>query len=235
MKNYQDIYHFNNVLPEFLSPFLACSITFDTQVQESCNGRENRRLNRYIPINKYRILSCILPYKEFTELVNFFCIHKGRSFSFLLTDYSNFLASHQPLVEVSQNEVEVEEGQKYDIGQYKPYFLVQSYANQQKYESISLTDLSELSFDQKTYRVIKFPKLDSIELLNNKTNKKITDFYYDRQNGILMLKKNYDASDVLASFSFFTSVRFEDDCLSYKADINDCIYLEDIRMREVIL
>ena len=83
--------------PEDISYGSTGGPEFSTNIIETNNGNEYRKINISYPRNKYNIMYTVKSEEELRKLINFFYIHKGKAIGFRFKDWSDYKATQQKI------------------------------------------------------------------------------------------------------------------------------------------
>ncbi|AHX04276.1 DUF2460 domain-containing protein [Ehrlichia japonica] len=83
--------------PEDISYGSTGGPEFSTNIIETNNRSEYRKINISHPRNKYNVMHNIKSKDQLLRLINFFYIHKGKAIGFRFKDWSDYKAKKQPL------------------------------------------------------------------------------------------------------------------------------------------
>ncbi|WDM84989.1 DUF2460 domain-containing protein [Ehrlichia sp. JZT12] len=180
---------FNEIrFPEDISYGSTGGPEFLTNIIETNNGTEYRKVNLSYPRNKYNIIYSAKSEEQLSKLISFFYIHKGRAIGFRFKDWSDYKAKKQKIGTGNSQQRNFQIIKTYKIGQ-------QSYV-----------------------RIITKPVINTVKIYYNNTvqthgftvnpSNGQLEFNIPPDNGI----------EIYADYEFDIPVRFDSDYLPYSID-----------------
>lgn len=176
-------------LPEDISYGASGGPGFSTNVVVLENSAEHRNINWEAPRYSYSIGYDSLNSERAKKLMAFFCIVRGRAYSFRFKDWFDYDARDQKLLKI--------DGQRYQL--VKLYKISDNFFYDRRIskpceESLIIKNGNEMLIENKDYKI-------------------------DYDSGIVeFLNNNYDPEKLLVNFDFDVSVRFESDSLDLTND-----------------
>ncbi|QGR02585.1 TIGR02217 family protein [Ehrlichia ruminantium] len=174
--------------PEDISYGSTGGPEFVTNIIETNNGNEYRKINISYPRNKYNIMYSVKSGEELLKLINFFYIHKGKAIGFRFKDWADYKATKQKIGIGNNYKTTFQLVKTYQVGQF-------SYA-----------------------RTIRKPVINTVKIYYNDSikNNGFSINYSNGQIEFDVPPNN--GIEIYADYEFDVPVRFDLDYLSYSID-----------------
>ena len=195
---------FNEIrFPEDISYGSTGGPEFSTNIIETNNGAEYRKINSSYPRNKYNIMYSVKSEEQLLKLINFFYIHKGKAIGFRFKDWSDYKAIKQ----------------KIGIGNGK----------QKNFQLIKTYEVDQLSY----VRTITKPVINTVKIYYNNTVQTYGFFVNFSNGQVQFDTPPDDGIKIYADYEFDIPVRFDSDYLPYSIDNHKQYNCNNISLIEI--
>lgn len=149
--------HHHIRMPEFVSSFLLCSYSYESNLVTSAAGRDFVKNNCDFPRRLYQIAGARISQKQFNEFTTFYNARKGSLYSFRLRDYSDYSVAEQRVFTYEP-----------DIKKFKLFKLYDDSINPYiRYISLIIPDSLNLTANGEVVRYIFDETIGEVELLDH--------------------------------------------------------------------
>lgn len=194
--------------PENISIQSKYYIEYDTQINKSKNGREQRISNRNEPLLYYNVIGGIKTKEEIDSIIKLFKLVKGRTIGFRFKDWLDYSVTNQI--------IGVGDGKTTEFQLVKTYTVI-------------------LNNENITYiRKITKPVKSTVSIFVNGVNYN-DNLVIDYTNGKIIFKNPVPLNEIItANFEFDVPVRFDNDTLEISMKNVNSGEINNIKLIEVV-
>ena len=197
------------LFPKSISIKSKYFIEYDTNINKSKNGREQRISNRENPLLSYNIVSGIKTKNDIEEIIQLFKLVKGRAIGFRFKDWLDYSVNNQ-IIGIGD-------------GKTKDFQLIKSYTN--------IIEENNINYIRKIFKPVKSTVSIFINNVDYTDNVKI-----NYLNGIVSFDEAVTENDIIkANFEFDVPVRFDNDILEINMKNTNSGEVNNIKLVEIML
>lgn len=184
-------------------------IEYNTNINKSKNGREQRISNRDEPLLSYNIVTGIKTKEDINSIIKLFKLVKGRAIGFRFKDWLDYSATNQTI--------------GIGDGETKEFQLIKSYT--------TILDNENITYIRKILKPVKSTVNVFVNGVNYNDSAKI-----NYTNGKVIFNNPVPVNEVItANFEFDVPVRFDNDTLEVSMLNTNAGEINNIKLIEIML